>query len=764
MAVSDRLSALLLLMPLSLAGGASAQTDAGDAVSAGQPSEIIVTAQKRLERAQDVPETVSALSGETLAQFGAKDLLQAVTLVPGVIFSRAPDDGLALTFRGLGTLSRSQELEQSIALIQDGVPFAKGRLYTTSFFDTQQMEFVKGTESTLFGKNSSFGVISVASNPPTGREGFSASAGYEALDGGYLLDAAGDMPVGDKAALHVAVHYNDLDGWVHDDATDHNGPEQRDAGVRAILRINAANSATVTALYQYADNQQIGASMQLVGNIPPSEGDGVLNDHNDLYTGGTDDHETHHDTRTHILSLKEDWRLGSQTLTAQTAFIHYDLYFTDDMDFSPDNTVNFLRDEHYNQVSQEVRLQSPSGGRFDYIVGSFFLASHWSSSEDQLWAVPSFPPPPAPTSGQLFNGPFTNHFDEDALSFSTFASGGWRITPKLKLAAGVRLSHEVKDDLYGRTNAAPLTIWNTISNPPFDPTPLHHHANFFDGDASLQYALATDILGYVSYGHGSKAGGFVETNTIAVPPAELVAGKVPAGLVSTNAFIKDEVAQTYEVGVKSELFDRRLRLNLAGFVTNIHNYQDTVFTGGTLGFITFNDPVRSVGFEVDSGLALGRGFSIDGGLTYADATQVIQPIDPLTNAPEVNAAGKPIMERFQRSQAPKVVLNLGAAYQTRLANGYDAHLNANLHFRSSMYNQRQDEYYSPALTTLDLSAGFRPPQSPISFDVVAKNITNAISQDFASATVDPRFSAFYGAYAASPNRLRTVMMTISVKY
>jgi iron complex outermembrane receptor protein len=81
-----------------------------------------------------------------------------------------------------------------------------------------------------------------------------------------------------------------------------------------------------------------------------------------------------------------------------------------------------------------------------------------------------------------------------------------------------------------------------------------------------------------------------------------------------------------------------------------------------------------------------------------------------------------------------------------------------------MYNQRQDEYYSPALTTLDLTAGFRPPESHFSFDILAKNVGNAISQDFASATVDPRFSAFYGAYAASPNRLRTVMMSISYKY
>ncbi len=248
------------------------------------------------------------------------------------------------------------------------------------------------------------------------------------------------------------------------------------------------------------------------------------------------------------------------------------------------------------------------------------------------------------------------------------------------------------------------------------------------------------------------------------PPAELVDGKAPAALVAAGAAIKDEVAQTVEAGVKSEFFDRRLRLNLAGFLTNIRNYQDTVFTGGTLGFITFNDPVRSVGFEVESGLFVGHGVSIDGGLTYADATQVIQPIDPVTNAPEVNAAGQPVMERFQRSQAPKVVLNLGVEYQTRLLNRYEVHFGADLHARSGMYNQRQDQYYSPALTTLDLALSFRRSSSPLRLSIITRNVTNAISEDFASATVDPRFSAFYGAYAASPNRLRTVMMTLSWAY
>jgi hypothetical protein len=81
-----------------------------------------------------------------------------------------------------------------------------------------------------------------------------------------------------------------------------------------------------------------------------------------------------------------------------------------------------------------------------------------------------------------------------------------------------------------------------------------------------------------------------------------------------------------------------------------------------------------------------------------------------------------------------------------------------------MFNQRQDLYYSPPLTTLDLGAGFGPADGRWSVDIEARNITNALSQDFASAPPDPRFAAFYGAYAASPNRLRTVMLSASIRY
>ena len=271
-------------------------------------------------------------------------------------------------------------------------------------------------------------------------------------------------------------------------------------------------------------------------------------------------------------------------------------------------------------------------------------------------------------------------------------------------------------------------------------------------------------MAYASFGHGSKSGGYVQTNTIAVPPPLLVDGKVPPALVAAGAAVKDESVWSYEAGIKSEMFHRRLRLNLDIFSTDIRNFQDTVFTGGTLGFITFNGPVRSRGVELDSSFQASPRLRIDGGLTYADATGIIQPIDPTTNAPQVDANGDPVFRRYRRSQAPKLIFNISPNYEAPLNSRFKWRVGADLRHRSMMFNQRQEEFPSKALTTLDLSAGIESRSRHWGVDLVTKNVTNAISQDFASPSVDPRFSAFYGSYLAGPNPLRTVLLSLHASY
>lgn len=737
---------------------------AADAASADGVSEIVVTAQKRSESAQAIPVSVTAVSGANLAQQGVKDLFQAVTLVPGVVFSRAPDDGLALTFRGLGTQARPQAFEQSVALFTDGVFIGKSRLYATSFFDVDRMEFIKGTQSTLLGKNASLGAISVISRQPGDTLSFEGRAGYEAVNGGYMVDGAADLPISSKVSLRVAAHHNDLNGWVRNDVTDHKGPQRKDLGLRATLKAELTDTLTVTGSYQHANNEQLGSSYQLIGTVPAQFGEGVLDGHTSQFTALTNSNETEHQTKSDVANLRIELQLGDHVLSSQTAYVHYDLLNLDDFDFTNVDSVNFARSERYKQFTQELRIQSPTGQALEYMAGVFYLDSSWNSSETQGWAVPGFPPAGGPPPGQLFNGPFTNNFDQKSKAYSGFAAGTWHISDALRLAGGIRFTREEKDVVFGRVATAPFTVWNTIANPQFDPTPLQHNSSFWDGNASLQYDIAPRVMAYASFGHGSKSGGYVETNTVAVPPPLLVNGKVPAALVAAGSAVKDEFTKSYEIGLKTTLLDGRMRLNIAGFWTDIKDFQDTVFTGGALGFLTSNGPARSRGVEIETAFRITRSLQFDGGLTYADATGIIQPIDPATSAPQVDANGNAVFASFRRSQAPKLIFNAGLNYNLALSDSLDARFGATVRHRSSMFNQRQELFLSPQLTTVDLSIGIEASNKRWGVDVVAKNVNNGISQDFASPSVDPRFGAFYGAYLAGSNPLRTVMLSAHVKY
>ncbi|HMT45178.1 MAG TPA: TonB-dependent receptor, partial [Chakrabartia sp.] len=494
-------------LSLAATGTAVAQTAVED-TEEGALGDIVVTAQKRSESVQDIPVTVTALGGEALAQSGSKDLLQAVKLVPGVIFSRAPDDGLALTFRGLGTITRSQAFDLSQALFTDGVFMGKARLYTTSFFDVDRMEFIKGTQSTMLGKNASLGAISVITKQPTDVLSVEASAGVEVEKGGYVLDGAVNLPLSDGVALRVAGHYNDFDGWVRNDLSDHNGPEQQDLGLRATLRGELSDTITLTASYQYARNEQLGASYSIISlTLPANLGSGVLRGYQRAFVKESPTGETYHDTKSHLANLKGEIELGDHTLVLQSSYIKFNLRYYDGLDYSPDSVVTFVRDEKFRQYTQEARIQSPSGGNLEYMAGVFNLSSKWSSVEDQFWSVPAFPPAPDPASGQLFNGSYRNNYDQKVNNFSVFASGAYKFTDALRLAGGVRWTKESKNAVFERVTVGPLTVWNTIANPPFNPTPLRISSTFFDGNVSLQYDINRDVMVFASYGHGSKSGG-----------------------------------------------------------------------------------------------------------------------------------------------------------------------------------------------------------------------------------------------------------------
>ena len=698
--------------------------------------EIVVTAQKRDQAAQDIPITVTVLTADALVASDSKDLFQLANYVPGMVFSRAPDDGLALSFRGVGTGARSQAFDQSVALFLNGLFLAKGRLYSQALFDVRQIEFTKGTESSVLGKNASVGAISIVTREPGSTLSGEFLGTAEVEHGGGTVDGAIDVPFGDTTAVRVAGHYNDTNGWVRNSATGREVPVDKETGARITGVWHPQESFNASLSYQYSDDLRIGVPYQIVdANLPPQYGEGIFNEQESETTDRNENRETTHDTRSDFVNLRLAWRLGEMTLVSQTGYVRYRLDFDDDLDFSNQPWTDFIRNEWYTQESEEIRLLSASGGRSEYLVGAFFFHSHWHSIEQQLWGVPGWPVG-GPDSGQLFNGPFTNNFAQNTNSQALFGQWSFRWTGPLQSTIGLRATHETKDVLFGRTNAAPFTIWNTAANPPFPPTPLSFSDTFVDGNASLQWHFSEKMMAYLAYGRGTKTGGFVETNT------------VRSGNPAKDASIGTETTNTVELGIKTLWLGDALKLNMALFHMKIANFQDTTFTG--MEFVTENLPLRSEGVDIDGEWQATSSLILGAAVTYADAIEF-----PTEN----DRVNKILCRPCQATTAPRWNASSLATYRDSLSRSFNWTALLHVRYRGQMFNQRGEKFRSSSFTPVDIGAGVAAKSGQYGFDLLAKNIFNRLTEDFSSPSPAPKFAGL-----ASPAPLRTVNLSFWRKF
>lgn len=734
--ISQRSTLFVIPLLLSALGPVRAWVPDGD-----QLEEVTVTAQKRAESSQDVPITITTVSADEMSRANVRNLFQMADYVPGMVFSRAPDDGMALTFRGLGSPARSQAFEESIGLFMDGIFLAKARLYASAFFDLDRAEMVKGTDSTLLGKNTSLGAISLVTRQPGAEYDADVTAAREFADGGETYDLGFDLPFTPAFAVREAIHYNDTAGWVKNTATGRSVPIDDDFASRTTAVLNPWDTFTVSASYQRSNSKRLGTPYQIVDpNLNPIYGEGVLNDQEDVFTGLTKTGETTHISEINFYSLKLQWDLDKYSLVSQTARVDYNLNYDDDFDFSPEPWTDFIRLENYQQFTEELRLASPTGQSVDYIVGAFVFHSGWHSIEHQDWGVPDRPPG-TPIAGQLFNGPFTNDFNQRTDSKSAFATATWHWADQWRLTTGLRYSDERKDTLFGRTNAAPLTIWNTVANPPFPTTALPFSDSFLDGNANLQFSPSGTEMMYLAYGHGTKTGGYVETNTDAYPVFA-----DPA----VDSRIKSEVAQTVEAGIKSTLLNHSLRINASIFHTVISNFQDTLFTGAAAGFITENLPARTQGFEIETAWQASRALRLAGAVTYSDATET-------RTAQDVVLVPTITCHVCRATQSPTWNGTAGADYERPVTATLNLLAGAHYRYRGSMYNQQGDAYPSAPYRPLDLSLGVASGDGHWSLMGLVKNVNNSLSEDFASPSVAPNFAGL-----ASPAPLRMVWLTANV--
>jgi iron complex outermembrane receptor protein len=732
--------------------------------------EIVVTAQKRAQSLQDVPVTVNALSEENLTEFGVDSLFEVANLVPGMVFSRAPDDGLALTLRGLGTPARTQSFDQSVALFLDGTFMGKGRMYSAAFFDVERMEVIKGTQSTLLGKNTSLGAISIVTRKPGDVVGGNLRASAEMENGGWGLDAGIDIPVSDNFAVRAAIHATDQEGWVKNIVTGQNVPDDEETGLRLTGVYTPSDDLTATAIFQHSESIRSGNGFQFVdqgGYLPPpvvgAIGEVDFNDTKSALCIECPDGESNHDTTVDSFSINIDYQFDNLTLTSVTSLADYQIKFFDDFDFgnaldevnwailNPGDvsyySTYFERDEDYSQFSQELRIASPAEDDIAYMAGLFYFTSEWDSSEAQNFSTPNFPPPAiGDFSQQAFNGGFTNNFTQDTETISLFGQVTLNHSDRLRTSLGLRYTDEQKDAVFERVQSTPATLWNTILNPPFAPTPLSFDDSFVNGNLNIQYDATDSAMVYASYGVGSKTGGFAES-------AEVQSADPSLGVDAGGSRVKTEEARTFELGAKMSLAGGAANLNIALFQTEITDFQETSFQvlGPTTAFfLTRNIDAESKGVEVDGQWQATDALRLVGGITYADAINADDGTD--------------------LAQAPKVTSSVGFVLETQIGSDLLLTTNGYSRYRDDMVSQINETFPSESMTSFDLSMSLSSYNANWQLSLIGTNITNELSADFNGPPAAP-IGAIFGAPAGdqgitieSPSPLRSVSLQYSYNF
>lgn len=727
--------------------------------------EVVVTAQKRAQSVQDIPVTVTAISGEALSDFGVDNLFKLADLVPGMVFSRAPDDGLALTLRGLGTPARTQSFDQSVALFLDGMFLGKGRMYSSSFFDVERVEVIKGTQSTLLGKNTSLGALSLTTTKPGQEFGGDVQLSREFENGGWAADGGIDIPVSDTLAFRLAGHYVDQDGWVENVLTGEDVPADEELGLRATAVYTPTDALAVTFTYQTSDSERTGNGFQFIdqgGYFSPEVldiiGEAKLDDKKSAICPECPGGESFHDTEVDLAGLSIDWDVGDLTLTSVTSYASYDLHFYDDFDFGDafdevtfaildPGTVErystyFERTEDYDQFSQELRLASEAGGNLEYMAGLFYFDSDWESSEAQFFSTPNFPPV-GPT-GQIFNGPFTNNFDQKTETWSVFGQATLQFTDRLRGTLGLRYTDEQKDVVFERVQGIPATVWNSVINPPFN-SPLEFDDDFLNGNLNVQYDASEDIMVYAAYGLGSKTGGYAES-------AEVGSADPSLSVDEGGARVETEEAQTYEIGAKMTLLDGSATLNVALFLTEVEDFQETSFLVTEAGaqFLTRNIDVESEGIEVDGVWQLTESLRLMGGATYADTTHTD--------------------DGSKLAQAPEWTGNIGALFETRVTSAILFSASGFVRYRDDMVSQINETFPSDSMTSVDLNLSLIDVDEEWKLSLIGTNITNEVVTDFSGPPAAPVGAIFgappgdQGITADAPSALRTIRLQVSYNF
>jgi len=674
--------------------------------------EVVVTAQKRTERLQDVPVAITVVGAEQLASqhiYSINDLSKTTPALEMVQAFGGPGGGGQI--RGIGTTSFTRSAEGAVGIVVDGV--SQGNVNISNLFDVQRVEVLRGPQGTLFGLTSSAGVINMVTVAPS-FEKFEAKAHIDYSHQGTAgskfgqekLSAVFNTPINGTSALRFSVTGDRLIG-VQRDTNAKQDNVANEYGLRVRYRLQPSDRFELNLIADYGRRNQNYADPQFTyisarpaltallaacGIVPGYENNGrCIGQKNNAHT------------KNYGFSAQFDVGVGANTLTSITGYrkTTQDPNDNDIMGLAtePTQIFNTGATSSGRILSEELRIASPANARLEYVAGVYFSdykAESGRAPGGAFMLTVRLPFPPFPVINPVRTTDFTETSNK---SQAVFGQATYHVNDRLGLIAGLRYTNQdIKDQDSGNINAPPpVPTFGSLSK------------SNVSGRLGLQYKFDPSLTGYATIVRGYKG-----------PQVSPAAQGTPATIINA------EIPTAYELGVKGATLDGKLGIDANVFLTQVHDYQGQRCGINPVGVLVCTPQtvptVDTKGVEVDLYGQPVKGLSLNGGVIYNIAEY---PNGWTGYDPENLSGGTTSLSGEQIVGVPKTKLTLNADYSRPLG-GLEGYVGGDVVYKSAMRlgPSGDPRFVYKAHWVTGLRFGVRAADGRWSAGIYARNLNN----------------------------------------
>ncbi|HWT30915.1 MAG TPA: TonB-dependent receptor [Propylenella sp.] len=712
-------------------------------------NEIIVTASKREQNLQDVPIAVTAIPEAKLKSLNVVSVAELVNIAPSLKFNQTTLPGSSqFIIRGVGTYAFNEGLEPSVGVVVDGIPLGRSTGAISDTVDVAQVQVLRGPQGTIFGKNATAGVIDIRFRDAELDETSFDGRAYVGSYSEHRWQGTVNIPiVPERVAIRASAWRFTRDGYIRAPLQpDGDVGDFNNRGARMKVALKPLDALRIDLTGEISRNDADGTPQTPRGYATDAEratlqprdlSVGIIAGPN-IRTSGVEA-ELFARLRQYRFTGKAVYDLGGASITAVSGYFNTDLDSRSDPDTTNSldvyNRTNVQPGlAHYfgniNQFTSELRLASEGARRLQYTVGLFYYDLEVLRNERLQNSI--FTPGTRTASDGRVNVKTKN--------YAAFADVTYDIG-QIRLLAGGRYSHERTRGTYDRgvsqeyrnVDGGPLAILNGQLNVV---TPTNKF-NDFSWRVGAQYRPTDDLMFYATASRGYKGPGLNYTLSLN-----------PETLALNGGVVDAEIAHSYEIGMRSQLFDRQLTLNLTGFYSPFTDFQVTAALPTVPAtFTTVNaGELLAKGVELEFFVRPDAlpGFTLDGSVVWNDTTY-----EDFKNAPclpvgiQARAAAPtdepgicaPIavgstsfiqnVSGFRAVGAPEWQVNLTPRYERDIGASFRGFGQAHFQYNSSVQYGISNNPITiqKGYHTIDLTAGFGDVDRRWTLSAYARNIT-----------------------------------------